>query len=45
MVKLCSKEVQESPEERMQRQRKSTVNMSCKENTLTITWMRFGLSF
>ena len=45
MVKLCSKEVQESLEKRMQRQRKSTVNMSCEENALTITRMRFGLFF
>jgi len=45
VVKLCSKEVQESLEERTGRQRKSMVDMSCEEYALTISRTRFSLSF
>ena len=43
-MKLCSKEIQESSEERMQRQRKSAVDVSDEEDTLTLPWSRFGLT-
>ena len=42
-MKLCSKEIQESPEKRMRRQRKSTVDVSGKEDALTLPRSRFGL--
>ena len=42
-MKLCSKEVQETSEERMGRQRKPAVDVSSKENELTLLRPRLGL--
>ena len=43
VMKLCSKEVQESSEKGMRRQRKPTVDVSGKENALTLLRLRLGL--
>ena len=43
MVKLCSKEVQESSEKRMRRQTKPAVNVSGEEDALTLLRTRLGL--
>ena len=44
VMKLCSKEVQESSEERMRRQRKPAVDVSGEENALTLLRPRLGLA-
>ena len=42
-MKLCSKEVQESPEKRMGRQRKPAIDVGGEEDALTLPRSRFGL--
>ena len=42
-MELRSKKVQEALEERMRRQRKSAVDMSGEEDTLTLARLRFDL--
>ena len=43
VMKLCSKEVQESSEKRMRRQRKPAVDVSGEENALTLPRLRLDL--
>ena len=43
VMKLCSKEVQETSEERVGRQRKTTVDVGGEEDTLTLLRPRLGL--
>ena len=43
VVELCPKEIQKSPKERVRRQGKPMVDVSGKENALTLPRLRLGL--